>query len=177
MLLRGFLAAFREPNLPTALLACRGHFETTGTLGYLLLSMGRFEGKEIDRSEMQSVIERLSRGSKVDFEDDFTKVDPVNVLTQIDSIDKLAAKGVIAHTESYREGYDLLCEYAHPNSSALILGLEALAAGDVEFRFPPQESGIAAATALMMRRSEQVLISVYDALAALPSLAIPADHE
>jgi hypothetical protein len=163
-LLRGILLAVNDRNLPTALVVTRAHFETTGTLAYLSLELLKFRQGQVDSAKLRQIVRALAFGSRVDFEDDLPREQPINVLTQIEAVDKLGGQGVLETFGNYREGYNLLCEYSHPNSSALILGMKAEGPFDVSFGDPVEQVGLENSLLVQAARSERVFGNLCDLL-------------
>lgn len=89
-------------NIASSKLLTRALFETTSVLGYLYYKIIAFI-KDKDMESFHAVIMNMFLGSRYST-DSYTSI---NILTMIDKIDK--------KFPGYRDSYDLLSEYSHPN--------------------------------------------------------------
>jgi hypothetical protein len=116
-LFEGALTALTLDNAYTMILAIRGHFETTGALGYLhkrlfSLSRGSLDPKVVDQDIYTQV---LGRRDKITQEVPEAK----QILTLLEHADKTVSKNILDGTaKQYNiltDCYTFLCEFSHPN--------------------------------------------------------------
>jgi hypothetical protein len=120
----GFVDCVNLTHIVLAYLAARVHFETTGSIAYLLWHLRRFYKGEIAYREIENVLSRLALGAKT-FPDKDTlpeQPEPINVLTQIDFADKLFKDANGKNLKIFRQCYDFLSEFCHPNMLGLMVG-------------------------------------------------------
>ncbi len=125
-LYRGAISCINKREVEISLLAARAHMETTGAIAYLLLRLRDYYGKKISFEEMDDYLLKLHIGRRhySDDTDYHIKVDSINVLTLIDSVDKVFLKhqeGI--HRILFRDQYEFLSEFCHPNSYAQSIGV------------------------------------------------------
>jgi len=116
-LFEGALSALTLDNVYAMTLAIRGHFETTGALGYLhtrldSLSQGRLDPKVVDQDICTQF---LGRRDGVIPEAPEAK----QVLSLLEHADRTVSKNVLGGTaKQYNmltDCYTFLCEFTHPN--------------------------------------------------------------
>ena len=144
----GFADCVNRTHCALAFLATRAHFETTGSVAYFLRYLRRFYDGKIKYQEIDDVLYKLSLGGRT-FPEKSThpnRPDAVNVLTQIDAADKLYAEmgGQIA--KLFRDCYDFLSEFCHPNFFGSTIGADIVDRGTVVYyenpRFKHEDFGI-----------------------------------
>ena len=124
-LINGFIQSINFENPHLAFLAVRAHLETTGAVSYLYKSLDKFYSNEISLEEMDKRLLKLSLGGKAfPRRNQPDRTDPINVMTQIDSVDHFLKKMGINKQRPFREEYDFLSEFCHPNLLGLTLGFE-----------------------------------------------------
>ncbi len=116
-LFEGALSALVLDNVYTMTLAIRGHFETTGAMGYLhkrleSLSSGHLDPEIIDRDICTQLLGRRDRvGQDVP--------EAKQVLTLLEHVDKSVSKNILGGTSKQfdilTDCYAFLCEFSHPN--------------------------------------------------------------
>jgi len=138
-LFTGFVNSINQTHKVISYLAVRAHFETTGSTAYFLQYLERFYNKEISYEEVDKILFKLALGGKV-FPDKDTipeRVDPVNVLTQIDAADKYYKKDGGEH-KIFRECYDFLSEFCHPNLLGLTIASHFESSGTIAYSNNPK---------------------------------------
>jgi hypothetical protein len=116
-LFEGALSALIFGNVYTMTLAIRGHFETTGALGYLhkrldSLSRGKLDLKVVDQDICTQLIGRRDGDTQGIYE-------AKQVLTLLEYADRTVSKNVMGGTAKQYDiltnCYNFLCEFSHPN--------------------------------------------------------------
>jgi hypothetical protein len=120
-LIQGAIQSIYDDNPTMLSLAIRGHFETMAALGLLGSKFKSFEARNIDIKRIDEVLNKLTLGVKLRFED--TLPDSFNVLTMI-SESELNYKKLTGDTVSFRDIYDKLSERCHPNGMGWIVWAE-----------------------------------------------------
>ena len=123
-LFNGLIDCVNQTHVVLAYLATRAHFETTGSVAYLLWNLRRFYKSEISYREIEDVLAKLALGIKTfpDKEIPPVRIEPINVLTQIDVADKLFKDSEGMNLRIFRQCYDFLSEFCHPNMLGLMVG-------------------------------------------------------
>lgn len=116
-LFEGALSALTSDNVYAMALTIRGHFETTGALGYLhkrldSLSQGSLDPKVVDKDICTQL---LGRRDGVIQEAPEAK----QVLSLLEHADRTVSKNVLGGTakqyDILTDCYTFLCEFSHPN--------------------------------------------------------------
>ena len=116
-LFEGALSALILGNVYTMTLAIRGHFETTGALGYLherlySLSRGKLDLEVVDQDICTQLIGRRDEDTQGIYE-------AKQVLTLLEYADRTVSKNVMGGTAKQYDiltnCYKFLCEFSHPN--------------------------------------------------------------
>lgn len=116
-LFEGALSALLLGNVYTMTLAIRGHFETTGAIGYLhkrleSLSRGSLDPKVVDQDICTQL---LGRRDGVAPEAPEAK----QILTLLEHADRTISKNILGGTakqyDILTDCYTFLCEFSHPN--------------------------------------------------------------
>lgn len=141
LLFLGTIDCINSTNLAVAFLSVRAHFETTGSVAYFFYYLRSFYNNNISYKELEEILFKLSLAGKT-FPDK-TRVperpDPINVLTQIDKADKLFSElpNKNSFKTPFRDCYDFLSEFCHPNLLGLIIGSDIIRPGTIEFYAKP----------------------------------------
>jgi len=126
----GLVDSMNQQNSALAFLAVRAHFETTGSVAYFLTHLEKFYKDEITYAAMDKVLHKLIMGAKR-FPESKKKdprwADAINVLTLIDTADKLFNEIVIEKEKPFRDSYEFLSEFCHPNLFGLRVHTELYA--------------------------------------------------
>jgi len=122
----GFEDCVNLTHVVLAYLAARAHFETTGSIAYLLWNLRQFYMGEINQTEIEDIFLRLMLGSRTsDVKDSIPeRTEAINVLTQIKTADELFKEMGGKEEGIFRNCYDFLSEYCHPNMLGLTVGSE-----------------------------------------------------
>ncbi|MDP8211770.1 MAG: hypothetical protein P9X22_00580 [Candidatus Zapsychrus exili] len=114
---------FNHKHQSVAYLAVRAHFEVTGMLVYFYNKIKRFYEKDITYEEMDVVLRRLTLGGRASAQKllpSFSKA--ISVMDFIDEADRLFNSMAKEKKDIYRDRYDYLSEFCHPNNFGLTLG-------------------------------------------------------
>jgi hypothetical protein len=142
-LFSGFIDNISKKNSAVLFLILRAHIETTASLGYFLYNLKKYYEGTLSFNDINHILYRLSCGSK---DIDYRKGKPaipeaVNVLTMIDSSDKLIPSEIEETTKDdkpFSKIYTDLSECCHPNSLGLLYGV-VVAKGE-QFHFSEKPS-------------------------------------
>jgi len=172
-LFEGALKAAIGENLYSMVLNIRGHFETTGSLGYLYRRLqsfkkGNISAETVDRNLCAQLLGTRQEGIR-------RAPEPINILSALEEADKAFNIAVLHGTtrqyEILKGCYEYLCEFCHPNfhSNSVALDLDKSVP---EFRFrhgqPMRDDEFHLVTYLLI--SANVFVSLYDEiLDLLPS--------
>lgn len=131
----GLMACFRREERTLAFFAARAHFETTGAVVFFYNSLKKFYANDIEHKAMNKILERLTVGGKVfpDKEKYPDSPEPFNVLKLIDEADKLFSSMAKKKHNIFREEYEFLSEFCHPNCLGLTLGDSIVKPGTIIF--------------------------------------------
>jgi len=121
----GFSDCLNRAHVLLAFLAARAHFETTGSVAYFFRHLRKFYDSKISYEEVDNILRKLSLGCKTyPSKDTHRKIpDPINILTQVDAADKLFAE-MGGDIKPFRNSYDFLSEFCHPNFLGITMGSE-----------------------------------------------------
>lgn len=123
---------------PGVNLAARAHFEITGLAAYAVEALQDFVQGRKTQPEFETLLTRLFMGRRTGLGDlepsERESLTAINALTLVDSVDKLLPDDLRG---AFREGYDWLCEFCHPNSFARFASGHELRSGRFAFRRVP----------------------------------------
>lgn len=141
-LFEGFIRSFDDGNATIGFLAVRSHYETTGALACLLKWLQKFYNKKCTYDELDKTIYRLFLGGRVFPDKTIPKFshapDSINVLSLIDDVDTLYKQMGGTLDKPFRQNYEYLSEYCHPNFLGVSQGSTAIMPqGVYEFQYPP----------------------------------------
>jgi hypothetical protein len=130
----GFIECINRKQLAIAFLAARAHFETTGLIAYFLKYLRKFYNKEISYKEIDDKLFKLSLGGKTfpEKNDRPDRPDAINVLTLIDEADNMFTE-MGGQVKPFRDCYDYLSEFCHPNYLGLTIGSELKGMDSIDF--------------------------------------------
>ena len=137
-----FVDNINRENIYSAYFATRGHYETTASVAYFLDKVMNFYNNQISFKELDDALFKLSLGSRAypkaeHFPDEPMPPefpDAINVLTQIDKADKVFnSMRNSDELRIFRESYDFLSEFCHPNLFGLTVGSKVLDNFDLSF--------------------------------------------
>ena len=127
-LIEGSIIALNNKRILTCLLAVRAHFETTGSIAFLLKRLKSYYEGNIDFSRIDDDLLRLSLGAAAIENPDVPK--PINVLNMIDTVDDLMNKFVFGgkppDKKMFRTLYEDLCDFCHPNFQGTTSGADII---------------------------------------------------
>lgn len=135
----GLSSSILSRNRGLAFFSVRAHFETTGAVSYFYNSLCKFYEEKLSYEELDMILKRLVVGGKT-FSDDDSGInlpEPFNVLKLIDEADKLFSKMAKEKHQVFRDQYNFLSEFCHPNCLALTLNDEMPKLGTVLFHKKP----------------------------------------
>ncbi len=127
-LIEGSIVSLNNKSILTCLLAVRAHFETTGSIGFLLKRLKSYYEGNIDFSRIDDDLLRLALGATTIEIPDVPK--PINVLNMIDTVDDLMNKCVYGgkppDKKMFRTFYEDLCDFCHPNFQGTTSGADII---------------------------------------------------
>lgn len=132
-LIEGYLNSLDRKNALTSALVVRAHFEITGATAYFLKKVNNFYANNISFEELESSLRRLTLGvkKKGPLND---APDPINVMSMIDAADDLLKKLNTDNDPIFRDTYDDLSEFCHPNSFGLFMSSHVNKVGVVRYQ-------------------------------------------
>ncbi len=126
-LIEGSIITLNNKRILSSILSVRAHFETTGSIGYLLKRLSSYYSGTIDFERIDDDLFRLLLGSTTI---ENPKVpNPINVLDLIDAVDYLIRrlfKSKKPHEKRFRELYEDLCDFCHPNFQGITSGQDII---------------------------------------------------
>ncbi len=123
-LFEGFITSINSENALMAFLVTRAHFEVTGAISYFLKRLNSYYSKNISYQQLEMDIKRLWLGTRDSniIEKNENVPEPISVMTLIDAADDIYRKKSSNKDKIYRNSYDDLCEYCHPNFWGVTMG-------------------------------------------------------
>lgn len=136
----GFIDCVNNNNKSLSFFAVRAQFEVTGSIAYFFKNLEKFYSRQISYGDLDNILYRLSLGGKVfpdgNLNPEFPKA--INILTLIDSTDSDFNKYKGEDSKPFRESYDFLSEFCHPNMLGLTIGSEIIEEGIIKFYKKPR---------------------------------------
>lgn len=127
-LIEGSIHSLNSKCALSAVLAVRAHYETTGSVIFLLKRLLSYYKKNIDFERLDKDLKSLALGSTT-IEIDGVPM-PIQVMNTIDATDEYLKKVVYKSKppaeKMFRESYDDLCEFCHPNYHGITSGSEII---------------------------------------------------
>lgn len=127
-LIEGSVILLNHKRMLPALINVRAHFETTGSIAYLLKRLKSYYSGNINFERLDEDLLRLSIGA--------TSIEhkecpaPINVMTLIDAVDYAITKEIVRDKsvpkDMFTDLYKLLSDYCHPNFHGISGGSEIL---------------------------------------------------
>ena len=135
----GFNDCIKNTNRSLAFFAARAQFEVTGSVAYFLKNLEMFYSNHLSYDDLDNILYKLSLGGRVFPDKNLHQEFPeaINVLTLVDSADIIFKKYGNKNSKPFRESYDFLCEFCHPNMLGLTIGSEIIRPGVVKFNRKP----------------------------------------
>lgn len=126
LMFEALLDCLKHKQRAVAYLVVRAHFETTGLVSYFYKHLGRFYNNEIGYDEIDSILRGLTLAGKTfpdkKKQEERNIPDAINVLTLIGAADKLFNSISKEKKNIFRDCYDFLSEFCHPNWLGLTIG-------------------------------------------------------
>lgn len=125
ILYNGLIQCLNNQTVTLAYLAVRAHMETTGSVAYFLKKLHQYYEGDFSYKKMDDIISRLILGRKV-YPNNHPHIQPhpINVLTLVDTVDGAFAKMAKSPGwKGFREAYEWLSEFCHPNSFGQTIGV------------------------------------------------------
>lgn len=118
-LLEGYLTTHNKYPL-MSILAVRCHFENTGAIAYFFDMLQKYYENKIEYKVLDESLQSLSLGQKImpGKKKTTPKYSPISVMNMIDKTDKML-KNISPKVSVFRDLYDELSEYCHPNFSSM----------------------------------------------------------
>jgi len=140
-LLEGYLKNYKEYPL-ISILAVRCHFESTGSIAYFFYMLQKFYENKIDYKKLDDSLRSLSLGQKVipGKKNTIPKYNTINVLTMIDKADRIL-KSISPKISVFRDLYDELSEYCHPNFLGMYFYCDNLKYGTFNYKTKTRKKG------------------------------------
>ena len=127
-LFKGAINSLNNSDVISSYLASRAHMESTGSIAYFLIKLRKYYEKDISMEEIEYCLMQLYLGKKyyAENEDNPLEIQPINVLTLIDAVDKVFFKSTTnkGHRRIFRDTYEWISEFCHPNHFGQILGVK-----------------------------------------------------
>lgn len=125
-LIEGSISALNSNCALSSLLSVRAHFETTGCLIFLLRRLTSYYEGNIDFERLNKDLKSLALGATTIKLPEVPS--PIQVMNLVDSTDdylrKVLLKGKEVPKKMFRELYEDLCEFCHPNFLGITSGSE-----------------------------------------------------
>lgn len=121
-LFKGFVEAVNSKNSLMCFLATRSHYETTGSIAFFLDKIKKFYSEEITFEEIEQNLFKLSIGYKCYEKKDIPFPEPISVMNFIDKADRLSSEFFGQKFKGFRNNYDFLSEFCHPNLLGTTIG-------------------------------------------------------
>lgn len=135
--------AINEGKSLAPILTTRAHFEVTAAIGYFERKLSLFYSGQLPFEELDDILKRLLLGARKyvgTSERPAGMPQPINALTMIDEIDKwwkTLQEGENDFPKApFRETYEVLSEWCHPNWAALSMHSELPEPPDGSITFP-----------------------------------------
>lgn len=131
----GCIHALRGSQVLSTYMTVRAHMETTGCIQYLRVQLHKYYSKSIDVAAVNDIVLRQLLGGRV-FPDRNKHPDAPNavqIMNCVDSVDKAVELKRLNSDICFREIYDTLSEYCHPNFLGHSVGVETDQRGDVMY--------------------------------------------
>lgn len=127
-LIEGSIHALNNNSALSSILSVRAHFETTGSVSYLMKRLSSYYQGNINFEKLDEDLLRLALGSTTINNPEVPK--PIQVLNLIDATDeylkKKLFKGKAPHDKMFRELYEDLCDFCHPNFQGITSGSDII---------------------------------------------------
>lgn len=131
-LIHGIGTAYNIENALCGYMAARAHCETTGTVAYFLKKLRLFYADDLKYDELDVFLRRMFLGSRAlpgpdRFKNENLEVpQPIQVMTLIDAVDDLFQKMSNKKETRFRESYEDLSDFCHPNFAGISVGARVM---------------------------------------------------
>lgn len=125
-LINGWVNLIDSQNVLCVALITRAHYETTGLLALYLKKLKSLYNGNISINDFEESYLKLSLGIKMETSLD-NPPEPYSVMKLIDAVDE------ILKNKNFRESYDFLSEFCHPNHHGIMMGSNILSGPLVKF--------------------------------------------
>jgi len=130
-LLEGSISSLNSKNGLVGILCTRAHFEVTGSLAYFYKKLNNFYNGKITYEQIDDCLHRLTLGSKMN---EYGKdLAPINVISLIEAADDYFKNKINEKVSMFKESYDFLSEYCHPNFYGITMGSDINNVGIVRY--------------------------------------------
>lgn len=131
----GSIHALRGSQVLSTYLTVRAHMETTGCAQYLRVQLRKYYDKAIDSAAINDIIFRQFLGGRIfpDRAKHASAPDAIQILNYVDSVNKAAELKRLNREIDFRDIYNWLSEYCHPNFLGHSVGVDTEDNGDVAY--------------------------------------------
>jgi hypothetical protein len=132
ILIEGCSVAINHQNGLMTALGARAHFEITCAIAFFLKKLNSFYNGFITYENIDETLGRLTLGisSKGNIPE---APDPISVMNMIDAADDLVKKRANVKKSIFRDSYDELSEFCHPNSFGIYMGTTVNKVGVIRY--------------------------------------------
>lgn len=127
-LIEGSIILLNNKKMLPSLITVRAHCETTGSLCYSLIKFKSYYNGNILFQKLDEEFRRLALGATTINHKDCPR--PINAMNLIDAVDHLINKEIVrdknAPQKIFRDLYDTLSDYCHPNFHGINSGSKIL---------------------------------------------------
>jgi hypothetical protein len=124
-LIEGSIHALNNDSSLSSIVSVRAHFETTGSIAYLMKKLSSYYHGNINFEKLDEELLRLSLGSTTINVPEVEVPKPIQVMNLIDATDEYLRKTLKGKTPTdkiFRELYGDLCDFCHPNFNGISSG-------------------------------------------------------
>lgn len=132
VLIEGSIFSLNSENILVTLLATRAHYEITGSLAYFLKKLKSYYEHNITFEQVNETLHKLSIGGKL-ADRPMGTPEAIGVMSMIDAADDLFKQIAKEKITVFRESYEYLSEFCHPNHYGVTMGSHLNSIGIVRF--------------------------------------------
>ena len=131
----GSIHALRGAQVLSAYLTVRAHMETTGCIQFVMLQLCKYYDNTLDAAAINNIVFHQFLGGRTfpDRGKHPDAPDAVQILKCVDSVDKAVELKQLNPKINFREIYDMLSEYCHPNFLGHSVGVDTDGSGNVTY--------------------------------------------
>ncbi|KJS85153.1 MAG: hypothetical protein JM58_09260 [Peptococcaceae bacterium BICA1-8] len=130
-LFEGSISSMNHKNALVATLSTRAHLEVTGGLGYFYKKLNNFYNGIITYEQLDEALRKLTLGARIKELD--KAPDPISVMSLIDATDDYFKNKIPEKVSMFRESYDFLSEFCHPNCYGVAMGCDINSVGIIRY--------------------------------------------